>query len=251
VGAVFRSEVRDDGMAAMTPVSPPHSTLLARRTDGPEGRRTGAGAAGPARRGGKEEVRLRDAAYHVILAAAAVLAATLAGLGWGVPGGLSTPDTRPEAARGVGRWSAAATSARAQAAGLPTGPRRDDEPAFHAIGSDACRTCHRAIWQAWERTGHATAAERLNFDERLSPDCQPCHLPYEEVEAGVGCEACHGPGSAYAALAVMIDPFKRQRAGLEDAGAGCVDCHNPGHPFHRERDLGAAAGDVHPVPPGR
>lgn len=175
-------------------------------------------------------MRLDKRAYHAILGTAVLLGVALGG-SWTSPrvAVSQTPDTT-----------------------APIGPRQDDIPRFHAVGSAPCRTCHRAIWQAWERTRHARAAEPLDFDQRLSPECQPCHLPYDEVESGVGCEACHGPGSAYSPLAVMIDPYKRDRAGLEDPAAGCVECHNPRHPFHRERDLEAGASRVHPVPtPGR
>ena len=73
-----------------------------------------------------------------------------------------------------------------------------------------------------------------------------CHVPDEDAfETGVGCEACHGPGSAYAALDIMIDDLKRRAAGLQDAASSCSYCHNPGHPFHVERDLAAAARTIH------
>lgn len=201
-------------------------------------------------------MRLESRAYHAILGAAAILVVALGPPGQPSPPGHTATAPTENTAMAEGSFEARpapvlrhlGSSAAVQESGFPAGPREDDDARFHAVGSQACRVCHRAIWQAWERTPHARAAEALDFDQRLSPDCQPCHLPYDEVEPGVGCEACHGPGSAYAALAVMIDPYKRQRAGLENALHGCVECHNSGHPFHRERDLEAARRRVHPVP---
>ena len=127
--------------------------------------------------------------------------------------------------------------------GLP--PR---DPRFFVIGSDECRACHRAIHGAWQSGVHARSAEGLSFEQTVDPNCQPCHVPgVEDFEEGVGCESCHGPGSAYADLEVMIDPFKSAAAGLWEPRAMCGYCHNPGHPFHVERDLEAEAENVHRV----
>lgn len=134
------------------------------------------------------------------------------------------------------------------------GPRRPlaaqeqgDGGRFFVLGSESCRTCHRDIHEAWSERSHARAGESLGSEQMPDPRCQPCHMPVMEVETGVGCEACHGPGSAYSRLAVMIDPLKRTSAGLVDAGAGCPACHNPGHSFHVERDFRLEARRIHPV----
>jgi hypothetical protein len=124
-------------------------------------------------------------------------------------------------------------------------PGSDD--GFVAIGSSSCRTCHRALYEDWERSAHGQSAAVLSFEQSFDPACAPCHVPDDGVfDNGVGCEACHGPGSAYAELNVMIDPLKRDAAGLRNAGEACAYCHNPGHPFHVERDLEAAARRIHP-----
>ncbi len=117
---------------------------------------------------------------------------------------------------------------------------------FQVLGSPSCRTCHRSIFQQWQRSPHALSADKLSFEQTFDPTCEPCHVPDASAfEDGVGCEACHGPGSEYAALDVMIDELKRRSAGLQDAASNCVACHNPGHDFHVERDLAAAARTIH------
>lgn len=124
-------------------------------------------------------------------------------------------------------------------------PRSDD--GFRPLGSTACRTCHRTLFESWESSPHALSAEVLTFEQTLDPDCAACHVPDDGAfDNGVGCEACHGPGSAYAELDVMIDPLKRRAAGLLDATDTCTYCHNPGHPFHVERDLQVEARRIHP-----
>jgi hypothetical protein len=137
------------------------------------------------------------------------------------------------------------SSAVEQAAQLPRGVPPSDN-GFRNIGAAACRACHRELHAAWESSPHGRAAAVLSFEQTLDPQCAPCHLPDEGVlDDGVGCEACHGPGSAYAELDIMIDPLKRTAAGLRDASEACGLCHNPGHPFHVERDLQAAAATIH------
>jgi len=132
------------------------------------------------------------------------------------------------------------------AAQQPPGVPRDD-PAFNVLGSDSCRTCHRTLFQAWQQSPHALSTANLTFAQTVDPECTACHVPDADAfEQGVGCEACHGPGSAYAELDIMIDPFKGRAAGLLEAGESCAYCHNPGHDFHVERDLRAEARRIHP-----
>ena len=89
----------------------------------------------------------------------------------------------------------------------------------------------------------------MTSEQAFAPECASCHQPDASAfEDGVGCEACHGPGSAYAELDVMIDPFKSRAAGLQEADESCAYCHNPSHAFHVERDLHAAARAIHPRP---
>ena len=127
----------------------------------------------------------------------------------------------------------------------PLGVPRDD-PRFAALGSGSCRPCHRGLYDSWASSTHALAAEKLASQQKFDADCVRCHLPdFVAFEDGVGCEACHGPGSAYADLDVMIDPLKSLAAGLQEPGATCVYCHNPGHDFHVERDLPTEARRIH------
>ena len=126
--------------------------------------------------------------------------------------------------------------------GLPAGDGR-----FYFLGSDTCRTCHRELYEAWQTSQHTLSGADLSFEEQRDPDCQPCHLPgIDAFEESVGCEACHGPGSAYTDLDIMIDPVKNTAAGLWTPEETCRYCHNPGHPFHVERDLEAEARRIHP-----
>lgn len=129
--------------------------------------------------------------------------------------------------------AAAALAAVQYPRGLPP-----PDNGFSRIGAAACRTCHRDLYVGWESSPHGRAASVLSFEQTFDPQCAPCHLPDDGIlDDGVGCEACHGPGSAYAELDVMIDPLKRLDAGLRDPAETCAFCHNPGHPFHVERDL--------------
>ena len=91
----------------------------------------------------------------------------------------------------------------------------------------------RLIWE--QRDHHAKAYTALTGEkgERIArnlglaraeeaPECLTCHTTYVpeaqrgpkfRLEAGVGCESCHGPGSAF--LATHVQPTARHEASLE------------------------------------
>ena len=89
----------------------------------------------------------------------------------------------------------------------------------------------------------------------IDRECKRCHAPFFDpdhpvlsMETAVACEACHGPGSVYSSLAVMIDPLKRLEAGLRDGQQSCQGCHAPEHADHIEIDLIEESRRVHPAP---
>ncbi len=175
-------------------------------------------------------VALMGRGYRSIVSYLGIVGAVLALLafGYAVPAGsgagatLQEPD--PEHPRGL--------------------PPRDER--FAVIGSAECRSCHRGVYQQWMGRTHAAATDPLTANERFDASCQVCHEPaFDDFQRGVGCESCHGPGSAYADLDVMVDPLKRAAAGLWKPEDTCAYCHNPGHPFHVERDLEAEAKLIH------
>jgi YVTN family beta-propeller protein len=121
-------------------------------------------------------------------------------------------------------------------------------------GSAACGQCHRgermghqfSLWRAspharaWAALGtpqgyEAAARRKIVGDPVRHPDCLKCHssgfgaahLPSSTVDEGVGCEACHGPGSDYMAEAVMRDPRAARAAGLNPTPREtCSRCHS-------------------------
>jgi hypothetical protein len=136
-------------------------------------------------------------------------------------------------------------------------------PAVEYVGSERCRPCHSegeegGAYIAWLRSGHAAAYWRLATDwarflasrrdeyrEVTAPieeaRCRACHTVggHEEnpprvdgfrVEQGVGCESCHGPGSAYLDPDVMVDRarFLANGGRIPDADI-CVTCHRDEH----------------------
>ena len=133
------------------------------------------------------------------------------------------------------------------AAGQSSGPK--------FVGAMACGKCHRGAalgnqWSLWRLTEHSSAWAVLTTakakemarakgvaDPHSSPDCLKCHATAQGGahaagfgnDEGVGCEACHGPGSDYMADAVMRDRRAAAQAGLKKAGSEtCARCH-PGH----------------------
>jgi hypothetical protein len=128
------------------------------------------------------------------------------------------------------------------------------------VGSETCKECHKDEYKIWEDTTHADAldslvhpGERSEVPRHLDPECISCHVigwspqkyfPYTSGYLGldetplmhnVGCENCHGPGSAHVAaenndvdatdeeLEKLMDEL---RLPLEEAEKKCMECHD-------------------------
>jgi peroxiredoxin len=133
---------------------------------------------------------------------------------------------------------------------------RDTLPiAADYVGSDACKSCHEVEFATWLASPHAQALASLEGEQASAKaECLQCHttgfgLPggFEASNAArehpdlarVGCESCHGPGSAHV-------PEGAKRFGdilsLGDKCGSCVilqicgACHDedrdPGFEFH-------------------
>ncbi|UCE67132.1 MAG: cytochrome c family protein [Candidatus Zixiibacteriota bacterium] len=147
------------------------------------------------------------------------------------------------------------------------------------IGSAKCKVCHKAEkrgeqYTKWEAGPHSKAYEVLASEEALaaakgmgidnpqtSDECLKCHVTAFSVEAdlkaesfdrteGVGCEACHGPGSEYKSLKVMKNREAALAAGMiipnEET---CMGCHNEESPTYKEFNFEEFWKKIaHPIP---
>ena len=115
------------------------------------------------------------------------------------------------------------------------------------IGSDKCKLCHKVEFASWSTTKHAKAWDSLKPAEQSKPDCVKCHsTDGTKAMPGVGCEACHGPGSDYKTMAIMKDKQKAHAAGLiEPTEAVCVKCHNKQSPTFKGFNFAEAVKNVH------
>lgn len=140
---------------------------------------------------------------------------------------------------------------------------------FTYVGVGVCRKCHGedAIgnqYAIWVSSPHARAFFTLLTDKGMtiakkvgiadpasSQDCLKCHTTgrgqYEEIKSeGVGCEACHGPGSEYHRVSNHVDFICRENGykkailsgmypilGIESLKRRerlCYTCHNNDRP---------------------
>lgn len=127
----------------------------------------------------------------------------------------------------------------------------DDRPVLYTYtGSAYCKGCHAStaageIFQVWDRSAHASAysvlespqaREYLAQNNVRMENCLQCHttlgrpaLSRKEHEInleGVGCERCHGPGSAYSQTVVMKDREAFVRTGGSPGTLdNCYSCH--------------------------
>ena len=149
------------------------------------------------------------------------------------------------------------------------------------IGVDKCaKMCHKSkekgeqygIWkntkhaQAWATLATPAALETAKKagvagDPQKSEKCVKCHITAWGVDParidstctkdqGVGCEVCHGPGSAYAKLKIMKDKKAALAAGLiEPTEKVCIKCHNAESPNFKKFDFAEFSKKIaHPRP---
>jgi hypothetical protein len=148
------------------------------------------------------------------------------------------------------------------------------------VGAAKCKICHNSPakgeqYKKWSDSKHSKAFEVLGTPEALevgkkaevekpqeSDKCLVCHVigfsapaaakdsTFTQTE-GVGCEACHGPGSAYKDMKVMKDRAAAIAAGLNIPDEKtCLGCHNEKSPTYKEFVYADAVKLIaHPYPP--
>lgn len=138
------------------------------------------------------------------------------------------------------------------------GPPADAAPVTAAYaGAAACARCHATAMAFWRATKHARALATLEAAHRgRSPACVGCHVTgyfqpggTEELAVAttrlrdVGCESCHGPGSAHVAAPNAPGKIMRQVP-----SSVCLGCHTPDQTnagFDYAAFLGAIVGPGH------
>lgn len=130
------------------------------------------------------------------------------------------------------------------------------------IGSERCGDCHEHAYNVWSKSRHAhafkTLVERGEYANRqFDPECVVCHTvgfknptgyydPPDKAQLAkhnaklenVGCENCHGPGSAHAdnpndvSLYPLINPFRAS----EKERKAARDAANPALPPAQQQD---------------
>ena len=132
-------------------------------------------------------------------------------------------------------------------------------PEYAYVGSKVCAECHlgresggqyvhwmqsghgRAYWELKTEWAKFLASIREEYSDIEEPEkqwrCLKCHVTGAQdfegkradgfrPEEGVGCEACHGPGSAYIETAVMADHEKfLENGGRVPDEKVCRGCH--------------------------
>ncbi len=148
------------------------------------------------------------------------------------------------------------------------------------VGAGKCKMCHKKPkageqFKIWSESAHANAFATLKSEASVAiakekglgnpweeAACLKCHdtqafLGAEldpktkyTIEEGVGCEACHGAGSAYKKKSVMKDHDKAVAAGLIIEGeTNCIKCHNEESPTFKAFVFDERWAEIaHPIP---
>jgi hypothetical protein len=145
------------------------------------------------------------------------------------------------------------------------------------VGAAKCKMCHNSKksgmqFTIWEGSTHSKAFATLASEEakavgqklgiadpQKSENCLSCHTTGGGKVAvvaseGIGCESCHGPGSAYKSMKIMKDISAGKEDGtkygmLKSDEAQCKTCHNEKSPTFKGFDYQAYWDKIkHPVP---
>ena len=120
----------------------------------------------------------------------------------------------------------------APAPGAPVAATGADAPGY--LGAAACGACHAPALAFWKTTKHAQALGALaRVGRDRDPSCVGCHVTGylqggwtlatkapQPTLAGIGCEACHGPGRAHVEA---VDKRKSTTRAVPEAI--CRGCH--------------------------
>ena len=106
-------------------------------------------------------------------------------------------------------------------------------------GSKSCSSadCHLIQWVIWSENLHSHAYATLEeVGSQYDPECIVCHVVGYKYVSGfksaektpelenVGCEYCHGPGSAH-----NKSPYENKMTPIPDKIKLCLQCHTPEH----------------------
>jgi nitrate/TMAO reductase-like tetraheme cytochrome c subunit len=150
---------------------------------------------------------------------------------------------------------------------LPVEALSREPKRFNYVGVDLCKLCHKKKelgdqYDTWANTSHSKAFYTLGTpeakeiaanlginDPQQSGKCLRCHSTSSafaeekvaedlQIEDGVQCESCHGPGEGYMYLEVMEDMKEATDMGLVmPTEKTCRKCHNPESPtYNPKRD---------------
>ena len=127
-----------------------------------------------------------------------------------------------------------------------THPSLGDEPAPHWVKGMLCLACHKSLNKELVERFQTTKHSKVQPDEKMSPlDLYRRSVGFNAAdstyfEAGLGCQTCHGPGSAHLAakgndekLATMPRPDQLKTANqkLSICGRCHADYTYKGQPF--------------------
>jgi hypothetical protein len=151
---------------------------------------------------------------------------------------------------------------------------------YSYVGVGTCKMCHKKEatgdqFGKWSESKHAGAYAALGTDAaketavkagvegnpQEAAECLKCHVTAAGVDAallgkkysledGVGCESCHGAGSAYKSKKIMEDHDAAVAAGMVVPTAEtCTGCHNDESPTFKGFDFDEYAAKIaHQIP---
>jgi len=116
------------------------------------------------------------------------------------------------------------------------------------VSDENCRRCHKQESEEHNKSSHSMGFEALiDLGEGANPKCLPCHTTGYKKPGGfvdrsstpgmatIGCQACHGPGSAH--IKSGLSKEQRRQTINQNPEDYCISCHS----IHNHHDLGKKA----------
>jgi hypothetical protein len=115
-------------------------------------------------------------------------------------------------------------------------PAMGDDSEFEYVGSKKCKICHKEQYESWEKTKKFTTFETLKPGNAVEVKKKHGLDPEKDYTKDEGCLKCHTTGFGHKGGYFIPDPAdeKAVKKAAKLAPVGCESCHGPGSAYAKE-----------------
>ena len=106
---------------------------------------------------------------------------------------------------------------------------------YEYVGSSKCKKCHVKQHRSWKKSKMAKALDTLKPGKAVEAKKKHNLDPRKDYTQDTSCLACHTTGHTHPGGYVIPDPSDKKavRRAKKLAGVGCESCHGPGSAYNK------------------